>query len=59
MKKWFLIPLIILALGLLILGGCSRSTSTQTLKIGVIMGLTGPGSQMYLEQRDVTQLAQD
>ncbi|HEX7474890.1 MAG TPA: ABC transporter substrate-binding protein [Dehalococcoidales bacterium] len=37
----------------------AQVVKTETLKIGVIVGLTGPGSQMYLEQRDVSNLAQD
>lgn len=65
MRKWFLIPLIILLVGTLIwAGGCGTAQQPQqpqakVLKIGVIFGLTGPGSQHQLMERDSAQLAAD
>ena len=58
-KKLMLIPLVLLVIGALLLGACSKSSETKTLKIGFLLGLTGPGSEMFLEQRDVGQIAED
>jgi branched-chain amino acid transport system substrate-binding protein len=49
MKKFFLIPLMIVLVIGLMLGGCGGGeTEAKTLKIGLVYGLTGPGSQMQL-----------
>jgi len=49
MKKLFLIPLTIVLVVGLFLGGCAgEEAEAKTLKIGLVYGLTGPGSQMQL-----------
>ena len=53
MKKMFLIMLMIVVVGALLFGGCGgKEPEAKTLKIGLIYGLTGPGSQMQLAKRD-------
>ena len=60
MKKLFLIPLIIVLVVALVLGGCAgKAPEAKTLKIGVIYGLTGPGSQMQLAKRDTVLMCAD
>jgi len=56
-KKLVLIPLMIILLVALALNGCGqKEPETKILKIGVIYGLTGPGSQMQLAKRDTAQM---
>ena len=60
MKKLFLIPLMIVLVIALVLGGCAgKAPEAKTLKIGVIFGLTGPGSQMQLAFVDVLEMFAD
>jgi branched-chain amino acid transport system substrate-binding protein len=58
-KKLLLIPLVLLVVGALLLGACGGGGGGKTLKIGFLLGLTGPGSQMFIEQRDVGQITED
>ena len=60
MKKLFLIPLMIMLVVALVFGGCAKpAPEANILKIGVIYGLTGPGSQMQLAKRDTQMLCKD
>lgn len=59
MKKLFLIPLIIVLIGALVSGGCAKPSEAKILKVGIALSLTGPGSQMFLEQKEVFLLCQD
>jgi len=54
MKKLF-----ILFVGVLVLFSFSISSEAKELKIGVTLGLTGPGSQMQILQKRVVQLCED
>jgi len=60
MKKLLLIPLMVLLVVVMVLGGCGgKEPEAKTLKIGIIYGLTGPGSQMQLAKRDTQLLHAD
>lgn len=60
MKKLFIVPLMILLIVTLVFVGCgSKEPEVKTLKIGIIYGLTGPGSQMQLAKKDTQILHRD
>lgn len=61
MKKLFLISLSMVLVGVLVFSGCSKKEpqGPKVLRIGVIFGLTGPGSEHQLMERDVAQLCAD
>ncbi len=74
MKKLFIILSVVLCISGLVLSACAQPAPAPTpaptptptptpeakvLKIGVVYGLTGPGSQTEIMQRDVTQLCAD
>jgi branched-chain amino acid transport system substrate-binding protein len=49
MKKLFLILFMVVVVVALVFGGCGgKEPEAKTLKIGLVYGLTGPGSQMQL-----------
>ena len=47
------------AILLLFAGFASAAPKPETLKIGMLAGLTGPGSQMQMAGRDFTLMCQD
>jgi len=74
MKKLFIILTVVMLLFALVISGCAQPTSApspaptptpaptpeaKTFKIGVTLGLTGPGSQHDLMYRDAAQLCAD
>ena len=60
MKKLIFIPLVIVLVCALILSGCAgKEPEAKVLKIGVIFGLTGPGSQMQLAFVDIMKMYAD
>jgi len=73
LKKLFTVLAVVVLISALVLGGCTAPTTTtptptptpapepgvKTLRIGGVFGLTGPGSQHQLMQRDVAQLCAD
>jgi branched-chain amino acid transport system substrate-binding protein len=72
LKKLFIILMMVVLVSALVLGGCAQQApgptptpapaptpQAKTLKVGIIYGLTGPGSQHQLMERDVTQLCAD
>ncbi len=59
MKKLFFNRLFVVLVCILIVSGYSASSDAKELKIGVTLGLTGPGSQMQILQKRVTQLCED
>jgi len=60
MKKLILVPLVILLVFALVFGGCAgKEPEAKTLKIGIIYGLTGPGSQMQLAFVDIMKMFAD
>jgi branched-chain amino acid transport system substrate-binding protein len=59
MKKLFLTRVFIILVGVLVLISYSRLSEAKEIKIGVTLGLTGPGSQMQILQKRVVQLCQD
>jgi branched-chain amino acid transport system substrate-binding protein len=57
MKKLFLIPLMIMLIVALILPGCAgEEPEAKTLRIGLVYGLTGPGSQMQLAKVETQKM---
>jgi branched-chain amino acid transport system substrate-binding protein len=59
MKKLFFARLFIVLVGILVLCNYSISSDAKEIKIGVTLGLTGPGSQMQILQKRVAQLCED
>jgi ABC-type branched-subunit amino acid transport system substrate-binding protein len=59
MKKKFFARLFIVFVGVLVLLSFSTLSYAKELKIGVTLGLTGPGSQMQILQKRVVQLCED
>jgi ABC-type branched-subunit amino acid transport system substrate-binding protein len=59
MKKIIFARLFIVFVGVLVLLSFSTLSYAKELKIGVTLGLTGPGSQMQILQKRVVQLCED
>jgi len=59
MKKLFFTGLFIVLVGILVLNSYSTSSDAKEIKIGVTLGLTGPGSQMSIQQKRIAQLCED
>jgi len=60
MKKSIFTALVSIIVCTLVFAGCSsQEPESKTLKIGYLLGLTGPGSQMFLEQKEVVMLAEE
>jgi len=60
MKKLFITLAIVILIATLIFTGCAQAPKdAKVLKIGVIWGLTGPGSQSQLTWRDAALLCAD
>ena len=58
LKKQFHISLVaFFAVGLILMGSAMHAVAQNTLKIGAIWGLSGPGSQIQIVMRDAAILA--
>jgi branched-chain amino acid transport system substrate-binding protein len=58
LKKQFHISLVaFFAVGLILMGSAMHAVAQNTLKIGAIWGLSGPGSQIQIVMRDAAVLA--